>query len=56
MDNVVSQNTMLILNGLLAGLYGVTFLFGLFRVIVAHLRSRKFLLIFFTLVTIIAGI
>ena len=54
MSGIVSDKLMEILNGVLLGLYGIIVLFGCFRLIMAVVRSRKFLVKFFSLVLIIA--
>jgi hypothetical protein len=47
---------MLILNSILLGLYGVTLLFGIVRLIVAYMREKYFLVGFFSIVSSIAAL
>jgi len=44
------------LNSALLGIYALLLLFGFFRIWVAYVRSRTFLILFFGLVIIISGL
>ena len=56
MQEVVDENVRRILNYILMALYALILLFGFIRLLLAFIRSRKFLKMFFALVIIITAI
>ncbi len=56
MNELISNNLMLVLNSVLLGLFFSVFLFGCYRSITAEGKNKSFLIKFFGIVTVIAAI